>query len=71
MTSRGGAALDNCKLRDGSWDLKAIFEGRRDDEARLQTHITKWHCPELEWRELEPLERRKVFLNRMDLGSES
>ena len=66
MTTKGGAALDKCKLRDGSWDLDAIFNGRRDDEARLQTHITKWYCPEMEWKKLEPLERRKVLLNRID-----
>ena len=63
MTTKGGAALDKCKLRDGSWDLDAIFDGRRDNEARLQTHITDWYYPELEWKKLEPVERRKVLLN--------
>ena len=65
MNSKGGAALNKCKLSDGSWNVDAIFDGKRDDEARLQTHITKWYYPEVEWKKLEPLERRKVLLNRI------
>ena len=69
-TSKGGAALDGCKLSDGSWNVDAIMDGQRDQDARRQTHITKMYYPEVEWKKLEPLERRKVFLNRMDAGSD-
>ena len=70
MNSKGGAALDDCKLSDGSGNVDAILDGQRDQDARRQTHITKMYYPEVEWKKLEPLERRKVFLNRMDAGSE-
>ena len=29
-------------------------------------YVTKMYYPEVEWKALEPLERRKVFLNRMN-----
>ena len=69
VNSKGGAALDDCKLSDGSWNVDAIFDGQRDRDARRQTHITKMYYPEVEWKKLEPLGRRKVLLNRMDAGS--
>ena len=69
MNSKGRAALDNCKVSDGSWNVDAIFDGQRDKEARRQTHITKMYYPEVDWKKLEPLERRKVLLNRMDAHS--
>ena len=65
MNSKGGRALDKCKLEDGSWNVDCIMDGQRDDEARRQTHITKDYYPMAEWKQLEPLERRKVILNRL------
>ena len=49
--------------------MDAIFDRQCDSEARRQTHITKLYYPEVEWKKLEPLERRKVLLNRMDAHS--
>ena len=68
MNSRGGAALDKCKLADGTWNLDSIIDGHHDREAKRQNHTTKMYYPEQEWKALEPLERRKVFLNRMGKG---
>ena len=66
MNSKGGAALDKCKLGDGSWNVDSIMDGQYDREAKRQNHITKMCYPENEWKKLEPLERRKVFLNRLN-----
>ena len=65
MNSKGDAALDKCKLEDGSWNVDSIMDGQRDAEARPQTHITKVYYPMAVWKQLEPLERRKVVLNRL------
>ena len=65
MNSKDGRALDKCKLEDGSWNVDSIMDGQRDAEARRQTHITKVYYPMVEWKQLEPLERRKVVLNRL------
>ena len=63
-TTVGGAALNQCKLSDGSWPVEAIMDGKCDPECMLQTHIDKTYYPEIKWKKLEPCERRKVFLNR-------
>ena len=62
----GGAVLEKCKLGDGSWNVEFIMDGQYDNDARRQIHITKNYYPEVEWKALEPLKRRKVFLNRMN-----
>ena len=46
VTSKGGAALDKCKLEDGSWNVGSILDGQFDREARHQNHITKIYYPE-------------------------
>ena len=62
VNSKGGRALDKCKLEDGSWNVDSIMDGQRDAEARRQTHITKVYYPMAVWKQREPLERRKVSL---------
>ena len=40
-------------------------------EAKHHNHIIKMYYPETEWKKLEPLERRKIFLNRMNTNGDS
>ena len=63
-TTVGGRACEHAKLDDGSWAVTAIFDGGHDDLCALQVHIDKAFYPEVEWKKVEPCERRKVFLNR-------
>ena len=67
VNSKGCAALEKCKLNDGSWNVESIMDGRYDVEAMRQTHIAKMYYPEeVAWKALELFERRKVFLNCMN-----
>ena len=59
----GGQALNVAKLPDGSWDTVAITHGDHNFLASKQTHVqNKWY-PVEQYNNLEPLERRKLFLD--------
>ena len=63
MNTVGGQALNVAKLPDGAWDTAAITHGDHDFLASKQTHVqNKWYPPE-QYKDLEPLERRKLFLD--------
>ena len=64
VTTVGGQALNVAKLSDGSWDTIAITNGNHDFLAKKQTHVQKKWYPLNEYVKLEPLERRKLFIQQ-------
>ena len=60
--------VDAAKDDQGGWKSKSIWLGHHDKEAKLQTHITKTECDKEEYNKLEPLEKRKLALNRGNKG---
>ena len=65
----GGQALNVAKLPDSSWDTAAITNSNHDFLASKQTHVeNKWH-PLAQYNDLEPLERRKLFLDLKASGA--
>ena len=56
--------LKAAKDADGGWATHRIAAKEHDDLAKLQTRIDKIYYPQKESRMLEPLERRKLDINR-------
>ena len=56
--------IKTAKDADGGWAAHRIASKEHNDLAQLQTHIDKCYYPQKEFRMLEPLERRKLDINR-------
>ena len=68
MNTVGGQALNVAKISDGSWDTVAITNGDHDFLASKQTHVeNKWYLLP-QYNDLEPLERRKLFIDQRANG---
>ena len=71
VTTKGGSRCNAAKNEDGSWAHQRIRDGGHDDLARLQTHITRASYPDKDWKAFEPLERRKVYINKFEAAAAS
>ena len=60
----GGQALNVAKISNGNCDTVAISRGEHDALAKRQTHINENWYPSNRYLELEPLERRMLFINQ-------
>ena len=66
FTTVGGQALSVAKLPNGDWDIVQISRGTHDHLAKIQVHINKtWYLSPV-YGELEPLERRVLFINQSE-----
>ena len=63
-STTGGRDLNVAKLSNGDWDTRSIASGTHDALARRQVHIKDCYYPNSRYVELEPLERRMLFLNQ-------
>ena len=52
------------KLPNGDWDTVQISKGTHDHLAKLQVHINKTCYPSSAYGEMEPLERRMLFIDK-------
>ena len=52
------------KLPNGYWDTVKISRGTHDHLAKKQVHINKTWYPSSAYGEMEPLERRMLFINQ-------
>jgi hypothetical protein len=64
VTTKGGQALNVAKLPNGDWDTISIGKGDHDFLANKQDHISTVWLPNPQYMALEPLERRKLYLNQ-------
>ena len=64
VTIVGGQALSIAKLPNGDWDTVQISRGTHDHLAKKQVHINKTWYPSPVYGEMEPLERRMLFINQ-------
>ena len=64
MTTVRGQALNVAKLQDGTQDTNSISNGDHDFLAKKQNHTTKNWYPSDEYRQLEHMGRRKLFINQ-------
>ena len=64
VTKDGGHALSVAKLPNGDWDTVQISRGTHDHQAKKQVHINKTWYPSSTYGEMEPLERRMLFINQ-------
>ena len=64
----GGQALNVAKLPDSSWDTAATTCGDHDFLASKQTHVQNRWYPLAQYNDLEPLERRKLFIDQRANG---
>ena len=52
------------KLPNVDWDTVQISRGTYDHLAKMQVHINKTWYPSSDYDEMEPLERRMLFINQ-------
>ena len=52
------------KIPNGDWDTVQISRGTHDHLAKKQVHINKMWYPSPVYEEMEPLERRILFINQ-------
>ena len=64
VTTADGQALSIAKLPNGDWDTVQISRGTHDHMAKKQVHINKTWYPSSAYGEMEPLERRMLFINQ-------
>ena len=64
VTTAGGQALRVAKLPNGDWDTVQISRGTHDHLAKKQVNINKTWYPSSAYGEMEPLERRMLFINQ-------
>ena len=71
VNTAGGHALSVAKLPNGDWDTVQISRGKHDHLAKMQVHIKNTWYPSSAYGEMEPLERRMLFINKsMEKGYE-
>ena len=63
-TTAGDQTLSVAKLPNGDWDTVQISRGTHDHLAKKQVHINKKWYPSSAYGEMEPLERRMLFINQ-------
>ena len=56
--------MNVAKMSNGNWDTVAISRGEHDALAKRQTHISDCWYPNNRYLELEPLERRMLFISQ-------
>ena len=56
--------MNVAKMSNGNWDVVSISRGDHDALAKRQTHINETWYPNNRYLELEPLERRMLFMNQ-------
>ena len=56
--------MNVAKMSNGNWDTVASSHGEHDALAKRQTHINENWYPSNRHLELEPLERRMLFINQ-------
>ena len=56
--------MNVAKISNGNWDIVVISCGTHDALARRQAHISDCWYPNNRYLELEPLERRMLFMNQ-------
>ena len=64
VTLAGGLAFSVVKLPNGDWDTVQISRGTHYHLAKKQVHINKTWYPSSAYGEMEPLERRMLFINQ-------
>ena len=64
VTKAGGQALSAAKLPNGDWDTVQISRGTNDHLAKKQVHINNTWYLSSAYGEMEPLERRMLFINQ-------
>ena len=64
VNTADGHALTIAKLPNGDWDTVQISRGTRNHLAKMQVHINKKWYPSSSYGEMEPLERRMIFINQ-------
>ena len=64
VTTVGGQALSVANLPNGDWDTVQISRETHDHLAKNQVHINKTWYPSPVYGEMEPLERRMLFINQ-------
>ena len=52
------------KLPNGDWDTVQLSQGTHDHLAKKQVHINKTWYPSSAYGEMDPLERRMLFVNQ-------
>ena len=63
VTTKGGAATSAANTYCCSRAINNIKEGKYNALALIQTNVDKASYPQYVWGEIEPLERREVYLN--------
>ena len=64
VNTSGGHTLSVAKLPNGDWDTVQISRGTHDHLSKLQVHINKTWYPSSAYGEMDPLERRMLFINQ-------